>query len=318
MRIGLLSFCLLFSFGLLKAQAGYQPPFPYEIGLQIGTSQFLGDLGGQSEIGRPFIRDTDLKAIRPLIGAFGRWNIGPYFSARADLNYLQLAGDDALAGDGFSGETRSEDQAWYRYYRNLSFRSHVFEASIAGELIPYNFELGGGYQSYSVISPYGFIGVGIFHFNPQAQYDGQWVDLQPLSTEGQGLVDGRTPYSLTQFNVPLGFGVKWNYNDQWALSFEVNHRLTFTDYIDDVSVDYVDPQVFYDNFAPEQAALSAAMARRSVEIDPGLVNGYVSAPGEQRGDPKDNDSYYTIALRFSYFFDANSLGGGRRYGCPVW
>lgn len=318
-----LTLCLI-SVG--KAQNGYQPAYPFEVGVQLGTAMFLGDLGGQSGIGRPFLRDTDFRSIRPSLGLFGRWNAGAYFSARLDLNFHMLYGDDNLASAGASGDFSGEDptrgggdDAWFRYYRQLNFRSRVFEASISGEIIPYNFELGGGYQDYSVLSPYGVIGVGIFNFRPQGlSDDGAWVDLKPLKTEGQGLVDGRVPYNLTQLNIPLGLGLKWTYNDTWSMALEVNHRLTFTDYIDDVSTDYVDPQVFYDNMPIDQARLAERMARRSVEIDPGFINGVVSNPGEQRGDPKDNDSWYTITLRFSYLLDPASLGGGRRYGCPVW
>lgn len=326
MRITFFTLCLMLGVTLSYAQPGYQPAYPFELGLQVGSSQFLGDLGGQQGIGRPFLRDTDFKVIRPLIGVYGRWNIGSYFSARLDLNYLQVAGDDQLASAAARGDFDANDptrgggdDAWFRFYRNLNFRSRVFEASVAGEIIPYNFELGGGYQAYSVLSPYAFIGVGIFNFKPQGVGpDGQWIDLKPLATEGQGLVEGRVPYETTQLMVPLGFGVKWNYNDLWALSLEVNHRLTFTDYIDDVSTNYVDPQIFQDNFAPEQAALSTYMARKSLIHDPGEVNGVVSDPNAQRGDPKDNDSYYTISIRFSYYIDPQSVGGGRRYGCPVW
>ena len=32
-----------------------------------------------------------------------------------------------------------------------------------------------------------FVGVGGFYFNPKAKYEGKWVSLQPLGTEGQGL-----------------------------------------------------------------------------------------------------------------------------------
>lgn len=311
--------CLLFSASSIWAQ--YTPMYPMEIGIQAGTTQFLGDLGGQSGIGRPFIRDTDFKAIRPAFGIFARYNVSGNFSVRADLNYLRVFGDDALAGPrnaGFSGEQRADNDAWFRYYRNLSFRSRIWEFSVSGEVTPYNFEFDGGYNGYNVLSPYLCIGVGVFNFKPQALYDGRWVDLQPLSTEGQGLVPGRPEYNTTQMMIPMGFGLKWTYNDKWSLGLEVAHRLTFTDYIDDVSTNYVDPDIFYQNFERSRADMAAALARRSVEIDPGLINGMVSAPGEQRGDPKDNDSYYTITLRFSYYFDPANGGGSRRYGCPVW
>lgn len=319
----ILFWCLLFGASYTWAQPGYAPQYPFEIGISAGTSMFLGDLGGQSGVGRPFLRDTDLKGIRPAFGIFARYNMGAHFSLRGDLSYLSLRGDDAWAskGSSFSATDPTQgggDDAWFRYYRNLSFRSRVFEATVSAEIIPYNFELGGGYQGYSVLSPYALLGVGVFNFRPQALYNGTWTDLQPLSTEGQGLVSGRAPYSLTQLCVPVGFGVKWSYNDVWTLGLEVSHRMTFTDYIDDVSTYYVNPQVFYDNMSPDKAAMAAALASRSIEIDPGQVNSYVSAPNEQRGDAKDNDSYYTITIRASYFLPPGALGGGKRYGCPVW
>ena len=321
MRKTVLLLCCAFSSTFLAAQ--YTPMYPMEIGVQAGASFFLGDLGGQSGVGRAFLRDTDLRATRPAFGIFGRYNFGANFSLRADINYLRLYGDDAYAGRrnaSFAGEIRPADgdDAWFRYYRNLNFRSRVWEFSLSGEVIPYNFEIDQGYNGYSVISPYLCLGLGVFNFKPQGLYDGRWVDLQPLATEGQGLVPGRPQYRTTDIMVPLGFGVKWTYNDRFTLGLEVAHRLTFTDYIDDVSTSYVDPSVFFDNFSPDRATMAAAMARRSVEIDPGLVNGVVSAPGAQRGNPKNNDSYYTITLRFAYLFDPKESGGSKRYGCPVW
>jgi hypothetical protein len=355
------TFWCLFLLGstFVQAQNGYRPAYPLEVGIQLGTAQFLGDLGGagaigfdsdwQKGLGAPFIVDTDIESVRPVAGLFARYNLGGHFAARLDINYLQLAGDDKYAGLGqFDAQTDIlardpgtnalinpvQSAAFYRFYRNLHFRSHVFEVNLAAEIIPYNFELGNGYSEYSVLSPYGFIGIGVFAFNPQAVYNGAWVDLQPLATEGQGLVDGRAPYELVQFNVPVGFGVKWSYNDTWALSFEVGHRITFTDYIDDVSTYYVDPDVYTSNFDAQTAAMAIALSRRSVEIDPGEVNAFITdarlAPlktdgsGErqnlQRGDKYgNNDSYYTVSIRFSYYIDVNSLGGGgNRYGCPVW
>lgn len=327
--------------GTTVASAQNTPPSdkPLEIGIQVGTSHYLGDLGGvggpgittdqttgaqtsQRGLGQPWIIDTDIEQISPTFGIFARYrlNEGANFAVRLDLNYLQLSGDDKYAGnESFSGTQSREgvSAAWYRYYRNLNFRSDVFDANVAFEFTPYNFALGG--DDRSILSPYGFIGIGLFAFNPQGFYKGQWIDLKPLRTEGQGLVDGRAPYDLVQMNVPMGLGVKWTYDNTWSVGLEVNYRLTFTDYIDDVSIDYVtDESVFRDNLDPRTAAIAIDMARRSDELDPSGVNAIVTAPGEQRGDPKDNDAYYTVTLRVSYYLYPELGGGGRRYGCPVW
>jgi len=43
---------------------------------------------------------------------------------------------------------------------------------------------------------------------------------------------------------PMGAGVKYFFSENLNVSFEVIHRKTFTDYIDDVSTTYVDPTLF--------------------------------------------------------------------------
>jgi hypothetical protein len=287
-----------------KKQMQYTPRYPIEFGFHIGTVQFLGDLGGTEMIGQSFITDTDATTIGPSIGIFGRYNMGGHFSFRLDMSYLNFSGDDKFAGNSFSATQHSGKDGWFRYYRNLHFQTHVFELTNSCQIIPYNFKLTGSRYTkakQNILSPYGILGIGFLVFNPQANYNGTWVNLQPLSTEGQGLVEGRTPYSLIQFIVPVGFGLQWEHNHDWLLSLEINHRVTFTDYLDDVSTDYVDPAVFKDNFDSEKAALATAMARRSTENDPTNIYGYITTPNQQRGDPKDNDAYYTITLRLAFY-----------------
>lgn len=292
--------------GKKKKKLDYIPRYPMEVGFHAGTAIFLGDLGGTESIGSNFITDSNYPAIRPSIGAFFRYNMGGNFAFRLEMTYLNLAGDDKSTGNGsFSATQFSDKDGWFRYYRNLHFQSHCFEMTNSVEITPYNFKIHRvkthGNAKHHVIAPYGVLGVGFLVFNPQANYNGQWVDLEPLRTEGQGLVEGRNSYSLTQFILPLGFGLRWEYNHSFVFSLEVNHRFTFTDYLDDVSTDYVHPDVFESNFYPQKAALATALARRSQEQDPSNKYGYITAPGQQRGDPKDNDSYYSFTFRVAFF-----------------
>jgi hypothetical protein len=92
-------------------------------------------------------------------------------------------------------------------------------------------------------TPYFFGGLAVFRFNPYAfDENGEKVFLKPLSTEGQGLDGYNTkPYGLTQFALPAGFGLKYAFDDRVRLGFEVGLRKTFTDYLDDVSTNYADP-----------------------------------------------------------------------------
>ncbi len=84
------------------------------------------------------------------------------------------------------------------------------------------------------------IGIGIFTFNPEARFGGdEWIDLQPLGTEGQWLADPENrypePYELTQFNIPFGGGLRFRLSRRWDMEVEIGWRKTFTDYLDDVA-----------------------------------------------------------------------------------
>ena len=60
------------------------------------------------------------------------------------------------------------------------------------------------------VSPYILAGIGYFHFNPQANLNDNYVDLQPLHTEGQGFAEypNVKEYKLSQINFPVGIGSK--------------------------------------------------------------------------------------------------------------
>ncbi len=160
------------------------------------------------------------------------------------------------------------------------------------------------------------------------------VYLQPLRTEGQGLRDNTRPdgdpqckdcaddpYSLLQFAIPVGIGVRRKLTDKLDLRFSVGLRKTFTDHIDDVgSIYYPDPDIFF-NRSPttDDPALSylltdrsryretvggfnAHEVQRNIESQPGSVitedNG-----GEFRGWTSQDDWFGTINLTLTYILD---------------
>ena len=91
-----------------------------------------------------------------------------------------------------------------------------------------------------------FTGITRFYFNPKGQYlDGNWYELRPLTTEGQAsdLYLARDRYKLSGFSIPFGIGYKINAYEFLTLSFNVGWRITFTDYIDDVSTTYVEESI---------------------------------------------------------------------------
>ena len=267
-----------------------------EIGVSAGTSNFLGDLGKNRGNGRGYYGDLQASLFRPAANVFFRNSFNHFFAMKGALTWGMWEGDDK-----HSRTERFMDDAWYRSYRNLHFRSHVLELSITGEVNFMRYLPGSGSKW---ISPYLVAGVSFVYFNPKALYNGEWVALQPLGTEGQGMSQypDRRRYSLLQPAIPVGIGVKMNVSRHLTLGIEMAHRFTFTDYLDDVSKTYVSQQEFVGFYGEQRGIKAYEISRRSTEIDPENTYGYITKPGEVRGNPGSNDSYVFTMVSVSYKF----------------
>lgn len=285
---------------------------PYsEAGITIGPSNFLGDLGGRIGKGQTFLKDNNFQLTKVSVGLHYSYYPKDWVGVRLAVNIGKLEGDDKIIKSKGGYE-----QA--RYERGLNFQSKFFEAIVVGEVFPTVFLEEDAADLYHKLRPYGVVGLGVFHFNPQGldPATGQWVNLQPLHLEGQGSAayPDRKNYSLWQPNIPLGVGVKYWATDNVSLGLEVIYRKTFTDYIDDVSTTYVG-NAFYDaNLSPAQAAVAKRLADKS-------NNGAGGAPGfgqagDKRGTAQNKDAYYTFGIKLGI-----RLGGGESYRnstrCPV-
>lgn len=302
----------LFSALFAKAQSLSSPNGKFEIGLGLGPMFFLGDLGGNIGKGTYFIKDVNLPITKFQKGLFINFYPQEWIGFRVAANIGKLEGADSLVTN------RGGDEA-YRLNRNLQFRTNITEAYAAIELYPtVFFEQYEGLQGK--VRPYGLAGVGLFHFNPQAVYyspngTSRWVDLQPLRIEGQGLMPGRPNYKLTQMEIPVGAGVKWYVKENMYLGIEVLHRTTFTDYIDDVSEDYIDP-VYYNQLPAESRAMALQLRDRKLTTLNPQVNGAPTFIGEQRGNPKKTDAFFSSILRFGWRLFDNS--DADHMSCPKW
>ena len=206
-----------------------------------------------------------------------------------------------------------------RLNRNLNFKSSITEANLLFEVYPTVLFEDQPTDQWGRLRPYGLLGVGVFHFNPMGQYVDPntsattWVYLQPLHTEGEGFVAGRPNYSLTQIEIPMGFGVKYYVSDKVNLGLEFLYRKTFTDYIDDVSTTFVDPAVLAANLPSGTAQIAIAMANKSPLQG---IPGSNYNPGDKRGDPTQNDAFFTLALKVGIRFgDKDNYYNSTR--CPL-
>lgn len=282
----------------------------FELGLGIGPMFFLGDLGGSAGVGKTFVKDLDLPLTKLNKGLYLNYYPAEWLGFRIAGNLGYVEGDDAEAPAKGGPE---ED----RKYRNLHFRSKISEAYAALELYPTVF-----FERYDgllgKLRPYVIGGAGIYHFNPQAKdVDGKWVNLAPLKLEGQGFAQypDSKPYKLTQMNVLAGFGFKFYLKENMYFGLEILHRKLFTDYVDDVSHDYyIDPIHFDSNLPAPQAAQARRLYYRGTYTFP------ATRPYEEfaeRGDPKQNDAYFSSILRFGWRI-GSSDGSNKQLKCPVF
>ncbi|MBK9730199.1 MAG: hypothetical protein IPO83_02745 [Chitinophagaceae bacterium] len=271
-----------------------------EIGIDGGVTGFLGDLGGANYIGRPFVFDLETSLLKPAASIHFRYYVGGLLTIKTSFTYTGIAGNDSLIQP-----TAQFSPEWYRWYRNLSFQSTLMEGAVTAELNFKHFEPGSKRYRFA---PYILAGVGVMHFNPKTIYNGNLIELQPLHTEGQGFDSLNVkPYSLIQAVFPVGFGFRYNLTQSAILGFEFRNCFTMTDYMDDVSTSYASQDQFNNYFSdPATASLAYEISRRSDEKDPEEFYGYITAPGQQRGDA-NKDQYFMMQFSISYLLFNNSM-----------
>jgi hypothetical protein len=268
----------------------YDNPIVVELGAKFGVMNSLTDIGGKKGVGKKFIKDLNWKNAKPTYGFYALANFQDKIGLRLEASFGEVGAYDSIL--------KSVKTSTYgRYERNLSFKSRISEIQLGLEVHPLMF-MDYGDEDPPFISPYAVIGVGFFSFDPKAKLNGQWYSLQPLHTEGQGFAEypDRSPYKLNQVNISAGLGVRYEINSLFNARFEINHRFLSTDYLDDASqIEYIDPTLFYNYLPANRAAIAQQLYNRTGELNPGDI-GY--DPNIQRGNPENNDAYFTIQLKF--------------------
>lgn len=273
----LLSVC--FSKGLYCQY--YNNLFSYEFNLGIGAMNCITDIGGANSDRNYYINEIRLK------------NTKPGFSISGSVMYQNLLG---IRLEGTWGAVQSADKdidgnsvnSRSKTVRNLSFRSKISEVSVLAEFHPL---LLFDYSNYPPLwSPYVVAGVGRFSFSPQALLNGSYIDLQPLCTEGEGFLEYKDvqPYTTSQFNIPVGIGLRYEASDVCNLRLEFIHRVLFTDYLDDAhSAGFVDAEIFRNYLDVTAAGQAQKLFNRSLD-------GKTPA---RRANPGNNDAYMTVSLK---------------------
>lgn len=276
MRKLLLITLLCFASILVRAQ------YNWEFGGGIGAASLLGEMGGDEQTRRDFISDMKLDQTRQAANGFVRYRLTPIFSLKASLNYMTVRGADSLSRN------------IGRNTRNLSVRNNMYELSTEFQYFFFEInDLGRTYRYKDNFRAYIGLGAGALLHSPQTLYQGNWVNLRPLTTEG-------VKYSLITMTIPASAGFYFTINKQFRLGWNICWRTTFTDYLDDISNKYLDPATLPND-------LSRALANRSIPSDTDPAAIFSHAPGQKRGDPTNRDSFLTSNIEFSYVYRGKSV-----------
>lgn len=281
----------------------------WEIGLNAGPMNFLGDLGGNRGKGTLGPKDNNIPVTNFIGGISASYYPSEWIGFRAAFNLGEMEGDDRLIRQKQPADT------WEgaRKYRNLTFRSPLTEAYVGIELYPTAFiSLRNGW-GLPRFRPYVIGGIGVFQFNPQGLYVSptgaeSWVDLRPLRIEGQGMSEtGKPMYSTTSYCIPMGVGIKYDITERLTFGIEIIHRVTGSDYIDDVSERYINPNLYANYMSPAQAEIARYLSNPS-DFYPSSIPGYTPYGlrnpndifGKKRGNPERNDSYFSSTFRLTW------------------
>ncbi|MEL6867278.1 MAG: DUF6089 family protein [Bacteroidota bacterium] len=261
----------------------------FELGVQVGTANYLGDL-------TPSNLWVSLGETNLSTGLIGRFHASRWISIQAGIRHGTISATDANA---------LETQG--RRRRNLHFRTAITEIALISEfhLLGYRAAM----DNWR-LSPYAFIGIAWYHFNPKAKLGDTWYELQPLGTEGQGLPGRPDKYRLNQWSVPLGLGLRYALNRRWTISLEWGMRKTYTDYLDDTSSVYPDLEAL----AELRGEIAAQLSWRTRELNPEALP---PSPGAERGDADDLDWYIFSGITISRSIQAPQQKKNRgRVKCP--
>ena len=269
----------------------------HEIGIQLGTSNLVGDIGKTNYINpKPNHLSNLANEGIPFYGAIMyRMNFNPYQSIRFRFAYNHVQFNDKYA------------QELYRKNRSLNGSNSIYELSA---IFDYNF-FPVNDQQKSLLSPYIFGGLsGIIFSTPQVTLYNDFK-RDPLSgeainpnspTDFDTSVSTKSTSSKFSLAIPFGVGLKYKFNYSWAIFGEFMFRPTVSDEIDYSNYDKTSVKLAYN-----KDILEAPNSYRSL-----LQTGEYLVEAKKRADEftKNNavgntnskDWVNTISLGVSYSF----------------
>lgn len=321
-------FCLLLAmYGNVSAQKSqhkmyyntpdYIEPSGWGVGFNFGLSDLWGDVGTKGIVDH-YKNSSYWSKPHFMGGVFGRYTVVPALGIRLGVNYGTLFADDAWNKSKALEATNAENDYVQRYYRNLNVKTNVWEGSFLFEINPFRLgNLEPRSKVFKNFQPYLLAGVGYFHFQPKGQLvsrlngSKRWVNLYDLHIEGDGfkgfdgmpLADAPEEYNRWQLNVPLGIGFRWDIGHQLDLGIEYQYRMCFTDYLDNVSGNYIDPALYDINLSERDAQAARDLTDKTFAVQPDAA----TRTSGIRGNKAVNDAYSTVSISIFYKIKSKRL-----------
>lgn len=350
----------------------FNPEITYfAVGGGINALNYFGDIAP-----RPTSFSTDVSFTRPGINFFVKQKFGDRYSWRANFMWGRLKASDVetVGVNNFNAENANRylrNLSFRNDILELSLTGQLDLFKHGGRFSsrpPLNVYLFGGVgvlyhnpkglvpdyftrDPFLVDNPVDLLGGGTPRY-VELEQAGTWVSLKALGTEGQNFTseqraaykelydrDLPTSYSNFQLVIPVGIGGRYKLTNNFDIGIELSYRHTFTDYLDDVSREYVDLGSFLASGGSD-AFLAMAMSDKSNQFsqeesqtirettytsrvnaynsnEEGIIFPYSRAAGygwpggtgekrNKRGDGgKENDIFIVTNITLTYI-----LGGG--------
>ena len=266
----------------------------HEIGVQLGMSNLVGDIGRTNYIlQKPVFSNIADYGIPFYGGILYRMNFNPYQTVRLNIGYSHIQFIDALAKEQ------------YRRNRKLWGTNSIVEADLIFE---YNFFPVNDEQK-SLLSPYIFGGVGaMLASTPQLIVENDFRRdvggnaIAPVTADDFDTKSTYTSGKKLSMAIPFGVGLKYKFNYNWALFGEFMFRPTFSDSIDYSIIDEKSVKLTYNKDILSPGSSSKSLLQEDPYRTAAEAKVAKLLEDRQIGNINSKDWVNTISLGLSYSF----------------
>jgi hypothetical protein len=301
----------------------------FELGVAGGVTNFFGDLGNEKVFQRNSTRPGTAVTVRNFIGNSSlTGNQYNPFSFEFRFSWHRIGYDESQPVGRQSGfELRNYGRGiafrndlygvathmTYTFYRNKRLPLHKQGAAVfffagvgyyygvpkadlfrgtPGLANRYFYWADGTTRDQPAASGYGNI------VEKDGEYETTLADWVTEAGQADGEVKGRKKYSRSHAAFPFGFGFRFGLSKMLTLSAEFGYYQFLTDYLDDVSDQYV---TYYDleQLYPNDPGMQELALYVSDPTGFGTT-GYPGPATSRRGNPDKKDAYSFVNLELAY------------------